>query len=252
MKKNTPMINTLELKEQLLDIINGYNDSHTILPEDEHPNLSKISTEEALIYFTLPMALDYRRDSYKLWQSAKATFLDPATSFVFKPEEVVRLNINEVQDALTKYKLAIQYNKQTEIWIKLCETLHNNYNNKVSELLETNNYSVALLKKEMQKTNKKSYPYISGDKLFNYWLMVLKNYLDIPLKDIESLSLAVDSHIVKASYKLQIISEEEFNKYNSAKLSMRAWDKVLQQTSIRAIDLQNPLWLWSKNELKKI
>ncbi|MBP2058054.1 hypothetical protein J2Z60_001231 [Lactobacillus colini] len=245
------MINNLELKKQLLDIIKQYDDPHTALPEDEHPDLSKLSMEDSLRYFTLPMALDYRRDSYKLWQSAKATFLDPATNFVFKPEEVINLSVNDVQEALTKYKLAIQYNKQTEIWIKLCETLHNNYNDKVSELLATNNYSVMLLKKEMQKTNKKSYPYISGDKLFNYWLMVLKKYLDIPLQDIEKLSLAIDSHIVKASYKLQVITEEELNKYNSAKLSMRAWDKVLQETSIRAIDLQNPLWLWAKNELNE-
>lgn len=35
------------------------------MPEDSNPNLSKASNENFL-YFTLPMVLNYQRNSYKL------------------------------------------------------------------------------------------------------------------------------------------------------------------------------------------
>lgn len=39
------------------------------MPEDSNPNLSKASNENFL-YFTLPLVLNYQRNSYKLWESA--------------------------------------------------------------------------------------------------------------------------------------------------------------------------------------
>ena len=45
------------------------------MPEDANPNLDKNSLEN-YIYFTLPMALNYQRNSYKLWESALNTYND--------------------------------------------------------------------------------------------------------------------------------------------------------------------------------
>ena len=39
-----------------------------IMPEDANPSLPKHSTENYL-YFTLPMALNYQRNSYTLWEA---------------------------------------------------------------------------------------------------------------------------------------------------------------------------------------
>ena len=92
-----------------------------VMPEDENPGLDKASLENYL-YFTLPMALNYQRNSYTLWESANQTFQDEETRFVFNPKECVNRSFEEVQYALTKYKVALQKNKQTEIWISLCYT----------------------------------------------------------------------------------------------------------------------------------
>jgi hypothetical protein len=37
------------------------------MPEDSKPKVFD-SFEEKLVYFTLPMSINYRRDSYKLWE----------------------------------------------------------------------------------------------------------------------------------------------------------------------------------------
>lgn len=43
------------------------------MPEDSNPNFSSDEIEMRLAYFTLPMALNYQRDSYKLWESVLKT-----------------------------------------------------------------------------------------------------------------------------------------------------------------------------------
>ena len=59
------------------------------MPEDENPHLEKNSLENYL-YFTLPMALNYQRNSYTLWESANKTYLDLETRFVYDPKEVLK------------------------------------------------------------------------------------------------------------------------------------------------------------------
>ena len=68
------------------------------------------------------MALNSQRNSYTLWESALKTYEDSETNFVFSPNKVINADYEDVQKALTKYKLALQRNKQTNIWLKLCQT----------------------------------------------------------------------------------------------------------------------------------
>ena len=70
-----------------------------IMPEDANPHFSKSSLENYL-YFTLPMALNYQRNSYTLWEGANKTANDSTTSFVFNPHEVIKKDFLEVQEAL--------------------------------------------------------------------------------------------------------------------------------------------------------
>ena len=70
------------------------------------------------------MALNYQRNSYKLWESAKSTYEDNETNFVFDTKKVVSSKMEDIQNALIKYKVALQKNKQTEIWIKLSNTIN--------------------------------------------------------------------------------------------------------------------------------
>ena len=81
-----------------------------IMPEDENPHLP-IDSLENYLYFTLPMSLNYQRNSYTLWESANKTYQDKETNFVFNPNEVLNRSFEEVQYALTKYKVALQKNK---------------------------------------------------------------------------------------------------------------------------------------------
>ena len=104
------------------------------MPEDQNPHLEKSSSQNYL-YFTLPMALNYQRNSYKLWESANKTYNDLETRFVFEPKKVVESSFEKVQEALIKYKVALQKNKQTEVWIKLCHTIVEQFDGDIRNLL---------------------------------------------------------------------------------------------------------------------
>jgi len=179
------------------------------MPEDSNPHFEK-SSKENYIYFTLPMALNYQRNSYKLWESALATCNDSETKFVFDIDSVLNQTEEKVKYALTKYKIALQQNKQTEIWIKLCKTIKEQFNGDIRNLFKICDYDVNKIRNYIQVEHKKDFPYLSGNKIYNYWLYVLYQYTDVKYKNLQDLTVAPDTHVIQASKKLGLISEDEY------------------------------------------
>ena len=222
-----------------------------VMPEDSNPHLSK-ETIENYNYYTLPMALNYQRNSYKLWESANQTWNDEETNFIFDTKQVSQASFEQVQKALVKYKVALQQNKQTEIWIKLSNTINELFDGDIRNLFKINDYDVNKIRHYIQKENKVKFPYLSGNKICNYWLYVLYQYTDIRFKNIEELTVAPDTHVVKASYRLGIITEQELNSSNVQLIVIERWNEILKGTKYNPIDIHTPMWLWSRNGFKEL
>lgn len=222
-----------------------------VMPEDANPKLLKSSLENYL-YFTLPMALNYQRNSYTLWESALKTYNDEETRFVFNPEIVLKKAFTEVQYALTKYKVALQKQKQTEIWISLCNTIVELFDGDIRKLFDTFNNDVNEIRNYIQKKNKKKFPYLSGTKICNYWLYVIWQYTDRNYKNIEALTVAPDTHVVKATHRLGLITDEELNRNDVQLITIERWQELFKNTKYKPIDIHTPLWLWSRNGFKEI
>lgn len=218
------------------------------MPEDSNPHLKK-SSKENYHYFTLPMALNYQRNSYKLWESALLTYNDSETRFVFDIDEILNHSEEEVRIALTKYKVALQQNKQTEIWIKLCKTIKEKFNGDIRNLLRVCEYDVNKIRNYIQVEHKKNFPYLSGNKLCNYWMFVLYQYTDIKFKNLQDLTVAPDTHVIKATRKLNLITEEELNKTDVQMIVIKRWNELLDGTEFKPIDIHTPLWLWGRKGL---
>ena len=170
-----------------------------VMPEDANPHLEKSSLENYL-YFTLPMALNYQRNSYKLWESALNTYNDEETNFVFNPKICLEKTFEDVQYALVKYKIALQKQKQTEIWLSLCKTFVELYDGDIRKLFDSLDNDVNKIKNFIQKENKKKFPYLSGTKICNYWLYVIYQYTDRKYKNINQLTVAPDTHVIQATH----------------------------------------------------
>lgn len=241
-----------EILEKVDRLIKLYKEGRLggeVMPEDANPSLEKSSVENYL-YFTLPMALNYQRNSYKLWESALKTYKDEETNFVFNPKLCLKKTFEEVQYALTKYKVALQKQKQTEIWLKLCNTFVEFYDGDIRKLFDSQENNVDKIRKYIQIENKKKFPYLSGTKICNYWLYVIYQYTDRRYKDMENLTVAPDTHVCKATLKLGLITEEEFKQSNVQLIVIDRWKELLDGTNYNQIDVHTPLWLWSRNSFK--
>lgn len=243
------MINKDEILNKVDKLINMYKKGELggeVMPEDANPHFKKSSNENYL-YFTLPMALNYQRNSYTLWESANKTYEDEETRFVFNPKICLEKSFEEVQYALTKYKVALQKQKQTEIWLSLCNTFVELYDGDIRKLFDSLDNDVDKIRSFIQKENKKKFPYLSGTKICNYWLYVIWQYTDRKYKNIENLTVAPDTHVVKATHRLGLITDEELNRSDVQLIVIDRWNELFKGTKYKPIDIHTPLWLWSRN-----
>ena len=187
------------------------------------------------------MALNYQRNSYTLWESALKTYNDNETRFVFNPKICLEKSFEEVQYALTKYKVALQKQKQTEIWLTLCNTFTELFDGNIRKLFDSLNNDVDKIRNFIQKDNKKKFPYLSGTKICNYWMYVIYQYTDRKYKNIEKLTVAPDTHVCKATHKLGLITEDEFNSNNVQQIVIDRWQELFKDTKYKPIDIHTPL-----------
>ena len=231
--------------KKLLDAYERGSLGQTVMPEEANPGFKKIDRESRLAYFTLPMSLNYQRDSYKLWQAALRTFQDNETRNVFDISCVTKLNTPDLRKKLLRHKLALQPNKHIDIWQSISNTVYKNWGS-LSNLMDETGKDFLKIKNMIQNDHKKGFPYISGVKIFNYWSFVLKTYGRVDLKNSQYIDIAPDTHITKCSVLLNVITEKEANSFSKEEISKR-WRTVLDGSGIDPIDMHPPLWFWSKN-----
>ncbi len=222
-----------------------------VMPEDANPHF-EASSKDNYLYFTLPMALNYQRNSYTLWESALKTWEDEETKFVFNPKKCLEKTFDEVQYALTKYKVALQKQKQTEIWLALCHTIVDLYDGDVRRLFDELDNDVDKIRDFIQNENKRKFPYLSGTKICNYWLYVIYQYTDRKYKNIEKLTVAPDTHVVKSTHRLGLITDEELTRSDVQLIVIDRWNELFKGTKYKPIDIHTALWLWSRNGFKEL
>jgi len=215
------------------------------MPEDSNPGFSKNQQEMRLAYFTLPMALNYQRDSYKLWESALKTWNDKNTKDIFDIKLVSKMTEVELRKKLLKYKLAFQTNKRINNWKTISEIILKEWGS-FSNFIKSTNNNFLVLKNLVQIKYKKDFPYLSGPKIFNYWSFILGEYCEIKLKNKKYIDIVPDTHITKCSVKLGVITKKEAGELSKNEISKK-WRVILEGSKITPIEMHAPLWFWSRN-----
>ncbi len=217
----------------------------TVMPEDSNPGFSDADKEVKIAYFTLPMALNYQRDSYKLWEAVLKTYNDLETRFVFDVKKVTEASEDNVRKALMKYKVALQPNKHVNTWRVIAKTISENWGS-FTKFFESNENDFLKIKQTVKVGYKKGFPYLSGPKIFNYWSFIMSTYGGIVLTNRDWIEIAPDTHITQCSVKLGVITQEEAMSLTKDAISER-WRELLKGSGIDPIDMHSPLWFWSRN-----
>ena len=215
-----------------------------VMPEDAHPDLAQDS-KELLHYLTLGMCLNYQRNSYKLWEACTAAYLDRDVSWIFLPERVAAADEDQLRPALIKHKVALQPNKHTNNWKRVSHGIVKYGQGDMRIILENNYYDIAKIRQFIQ-SNRKEFPYLAGDKICNYWLFVLLQYTSFPLSNRQALTIAPDTHVLKASVQLGLLTTEDLASSTAQTICSNAWSDILKGSDLTPIDIHTPLWLWSQ------
>mgnify|MGYP002399786296 CR=1 FL=1 len=235
-----------QLKSTLLDRLRQlkryYDEGHIpkLHQHEVNPGFQK-SSRENYLYFTLPVSLNFQRSSPAMWASALKTYEDEETRFVFFPEVAVSRSFEELQVALVKHKLALQRNKHTEIWQKIATTLFEQYESNPRLIIKAGQNCVVRIKNLIQVTNKKSFPYLSGQKMANYWLYILNQFTDIKLRNLHKISIIPDTHVLQSSIVLGLSNDK-----SSPEQVALFWEDLLMDTEFTPIDFHPILWNWSR------
>jgi hypothetical protein len=217
----------------------------TVMPEDSNPGFSEAEKELRIAYFTLPTALNYQRDSYKLWEAALKTFRDPETRVVFDVQKVASLPVEKLREYLTRYRLALQPNKHINTWRSIAHRVAQEWGT-FENMFKAHEYDFLKLKATIQGTHKKHFPYLSGPKIFNYWTSILGRYGHVNLKNEEYIEMAVDTHILKCSIVLNVITADEAVNLGRLEVAEK-WRKALHGSDITPTQMHFILWFWSRN-----
>lgn len=235
-----------EIQKHCLELRMAYEKGflgNQAMPEDAHPEFE--NNEERLAYFTLPMSLNYQRNSYALWEAAKQTFEDSETSPAFSIHNTSILSQDQLRPLLTKYKLALQPNKHVSTWHRIATTIADEWGD-IDTMLSSLDYDFLKIQQAIQVAHKKGFPYLSGPKIFHYWSYILGEYCQVTLRNREFIQIAPDTHVIKCSILLGVLTEDEALSMKRDDISTR-WREVLDGTGLSPIDMHSPLWFWSKN-----
>lgn len=79
------------------------------------------------------------------------------------------------------------------------------------------------------------------NKICNYWLHVMERYTDIQFTDRENITVAPDTHVIQASIKLGVVSEQATYS-NVQQITTDRWNDLLKETDLKPIDVHTPMW----------
>lgn len=214
-----------------------------VMPEGTHPEFKNL--EDKLSFFTLPMSLNYQRNSYGLWAAATASHEDRVTRSIFDVNAVATMSEEQLRTLLLIHKVALQPNKHIRTWQTISTTISREWGS-IEKMLEAVDYDFLKLQSLMQIEYKKSFPYLSGPKIFHYWSYILGEYCSIVLKNKTFIEIAPDTHVIKCSIILGVLDEKDALTLTRDAISAR-WREVLKDSELSPIDMHSPLWFWSKN-----
>lgn len=174
-------------------------------------------------------------------------YSDNNAKTVFDSKAVCSMSEELLRKYLVDYRVALQPNKQPQIWRKLCEIIETKLDGDIRNLFSGNDFTVEKIKAYIND-NKKDFPYLGGDKILNYWLYVLEQYTDIEFADRENITVAPDTHVIQASQRLGVITEEEAKLSNVQIILAEKWKDLLADTTWEPIDVHTPMLLWSRGK----
>jgi len=230
------------------------------MPEDLIPNGISIGSLEHILFITMTVSIDYRRNATAMWKSAKATYEDEETRYLFNPKAVSQTPLGEIESDMRKHGLSAKPRKDPAIWKTVGTSFAEKWGGNPLALIKDCGWdAMSILKRlkdgshEHQGKRISDFPYLRGDKIGPLWLRMLKDTcLVTDIQGLEQCPVPVDVHVARATINIGVITGQFEGRMEALYPSIRnAWFKSVEGLQavgrpMVALDVDNPLWHLSK------
>lgn len=229
-------------------------------PEDVAPAGIVLGSIDHILFVTLTVSIDYQRDASTLWESARKTFEDPETRYLFVPKLLHETSFKKIIADMQKYKLSKKPRKDAKIWKTVGVTFYKKWDGDPRKFLENCNWDALVILERLREDfhihNGKripDFPYLRGRKIAPLWLRMLRDNVGINrFKNLHKVPIPVDIHVARATLATGIIRGRFECKVSEIFEEIRkVWFEVVKRVKVDdkeivAIDMDKPLWTLSR------
>jgi hypothetical protein len=230
------------------------------MPEDRPPQGVEAGSLEHILFLTLTVAIDYQRDAHALWESARRTYEDPETRYLFNPAALHEAPYSKVVDDLQKHGLSKKIQQDAFIWHTVALSFYKKWNGDPRNFLADCGYDgptiLRRLKDDQHLGDGRPYtdfPFLRGNKIGPLWLRMLRDNAGIStIQNLETVPIPVDIHVARASLCLGVVHGKYEGRLEDLFADVRrAWAESVKGHSVDgrpmiALDVDEPLWHLSK------
>jgi hypothetical protein len=232
----------------------------TDMPEDVPPIGVAKGSLEHILFLTLTVSIDYQRDAPALWHSARNSYADPETRYLFNPNELYGVPSSKVINDMQKHGLSKKPRNDAFIWRTVALSFLKKWNGDPRNFLEDCNWDGPTILKRL-KTDQHpfkdrfthDFPFLRGDKIGPLWIRMLRDNAGInEFQNLDKIPIPVDIHVARATLALGLVRGEFNGPIGEIFGEIRqVWFESVRGLQIHnrlmiALDVDESLWHLSK------
>ena len=209
------------------------------------------------LFLTFISAMERGRDSTQLWKAGMRLYRNhPKT---FDPQHVAGLEIDTLGKLLEEEGVSRWHRDDTKGWYQIAKSLSSGLESPVTRVIDAGlgdaQCLVLDLKKSLDNSGHARFPLLRGPKVGPMWIRIMVNPGRARIDRIETVPVAVDVHVRRATENLGVASTRGLTPTRAKPVIQQAWMNAVSKAEIagpRGISgtcaaLDPALWSFGKN-----
>ena len=184
------------------------------------------------LFLTFISAMDRARDATRLWRAGVGLF--ERFPEVFRPDDVLTMSIGTMTALLREAGVSQRHGPDTEAWRRIACSLASG-SGSVCRLVDTGAGDAVELRKDLRSSDRAGlprYPMLRGPKLGPMWVRIMANPGGAKITSIESIPVAVDVHVRRATENLGVSDTMNLELRKAKPVIQEAWRSAVLSANI--------------------